>query len=654
MKRVFLSTLCAAMGFVAMAQSVADSAVTSLDEVAVVARMLPSSTQSSTPLQSFTYDWIRKHGVLDVADAVRHMVGVQLRDYGGIGGLKTISLRGMGTQHTGVSYDGVSLGDCQSGQIDVSRFSVDNLSLLYLTIGQEDDIYQSARALSSAGVLHIETANPRIRQLSARAMVGSFGTLQASLYGSGRVSQRMALSGYVNGLRADGNYRFKMMNGTREINEKRNNSDVKAIRGEGNLALDFNEKQQLNAKLYFYDAERGLPGSVVYDNTFAAERLRERNFFAQLAYDNRFSDVLRFKSALKWNYSWMRDKQVKPAETIYDTFRQQELYATATALVQPTAAWQLAVAQDLQHNFLSTTLVNCPYPTRNSSLTSVASRFHTDRFAVTASLLYTAVKERVRTGEARSPFHRLSPALSLSWQPFTENLRVRLSYKDIFRMPTLNDLYYIIIGNTNLKPEKSQQINAGLTFHKRNAARELDITLSADAYYGKVKDKIVAVPTLFVWKMQNLGRVEMLGADFTATVRKQFARDWAAEMLCTYYFLSAKDKTDSDGATYGHQIAYTPKNATTTSVTVENPFVNVAYNLVVTGCRYSLNYNAQENHIPTIIDHSVSLWRNFSLKRGTLRAQLDLRNLAGRNYEVVRFYPMAGRHFLISLQYQLQ
>ena len=66
-------------------------------------------------------DYLRL-GVTDVADALNRLAGVTLRDYGGAGGMKTVSVRGYGAQHTGVSYDGVMLSEIQSGEIDVSRY----------------------------------------------------------------------------------------------------------------------------------------------------------------------------------------------------------------------------------------------------------------------------------------------------------------------------------------------------------------------------------------------------------------------------------------------------------------------------------------------------------------------------------------------------
>lgn len=84
-------------------------------------------------------------GITDIADALNRMPGITIRDYGGAGGMKTVSVRSFGTQHTGVSYDGIMLSDCQSGQIDLSRYSLENIDNISLVIGDNDDIFIPAK-----------------------------------------------------------------------------------------------------------------------------------------------------------------------------------------------------------------------------------------------------------------------------------------------------------------------------------------------------------------------------------------------------------------------------------------------------------------------------------------------------------------------------
>lgn len=84
-----------------------------------------------------------------------------MKDYGGLGGLKTISIRNLGAAHTAVSYDGIAVSNSQAGQIDIGRFATDNISTLSLSIGQSDNLLQSARMYASAGILHIVTEQPK-------------------------------------------------------------------------------------------------------------------------------------------------------------------------------------------------------------------------------------------------------------------------------------------------------------------------------------------------------------------------------------------------------------------------------------------------------------------------------------------------------------
>ena len=70
--------------------------------------------------------------------------GVQLKDYGGVGGIKTVNIRSMGTNHVGVFYDGIQLSNAQNGQVDLGMFSLDNMQAISLYNGQKSQIFQSA------------------------------------------------------------------------------------------------------------------------------------------------------------------------------------------------------------------------------------------------------------------------------------------------------------------------------------------------------------------------------------------------------------------------------------------------------------------------------------------------------------------------------
>lgn len=626
--------------------------------VTVEARRISPALTATSPLQVMGKADMERLGVHEVAEAVRHFSGVSVKDYGGIGGLKTVSVRSMGAQHTGVIYDGVSVSDCQSGQVDISRFSLDNVSELTLTIGQTDNIYQSARAFASAGTLSIQTARPDFTDspfyLYANLKAGSYGMANPSVLYSQRLSQNTGLTVYGDFLRADGNYPFKMWNGNHLIDSRRNNSDIRTWRAEATLYTTLTPKQDLQVKAYLFDSQRGLPGGVIYDNPYAAERLYDKNYFGQFRYENRFSNRIKLQALGKFNYSWNRDYNDEASGITDDRYRQTETYLSATLWAEPVKGLSFSLAQDFAYNYLSTTLDKCQYPQRYTVLTAVAAHYRHRKFWATASLLNTYITERVRIGVAAADRKRLSPAFSLAWKPFEQSgLRLRLSYKDIFRTPTFNDLYYLVIGNTNLRPETTRQGNLGITWNRSRWGFLDFISLSADAYYNKVDDKIVAVPSMFVWRMTNVGKVETIGTDVNLSAEWHVGKGLKCYLTGNYNFMQAEDVTDPSSKTWRNQIVYTPRHSGGGSLTVETPWANLTYNVTFASERYTLAQNLPDYRIAPYSDHGLSLSRQFRWKRHRLRVQLDALNLGGKNYEIIRFYPMPGRNYKISINYYL-
>ena len=234
-------------------------------------------------------DDIERLGIQDMADAVRRFAGAQVRDYGGIGGLKTVSVRNMGAAHTAVSYDGVTVSNCQAGQIDIGRFSLDNVSMVTLAVGQTDDLLQTARHYASAGVLSIETEKPHFDEgrryaLRARVSGGSFGYITPSLRWWQQLGNRTRLAVDGSFMRADGNYPFTLVNGKYVTQERRNNSDILSGQGEANLYHTFKDNSELDVKAYYYRSRRGLPGAVTLYNPLSDERLWDENIFVQTRY----------------------------------------------------------------------------------------------------------------------------------------------------------------------------------------------------------------------------------------------------------------------------------------------------------------------------------------------------------------------------------
>ena len=635
------------------AQTVTNDSTQTIEEVVVKGFRIPGNVLASTPIQTLSHTDMERLGIHDMGDALKRFAGVQVKDYGGVGGMKTVNIRGLGAGHTGVTYDGVQVGDCQSGQVDLSRFTLDNVSLVSLQIGQEDNIYQSAKAYTSAGLINISTlqgVSDRKPHLTTTLRTGSYGLFSPSLLYHQQFS-RLGIGAYTSYERADGVYWFTLKNGIKTIHERRNNSDIQTWRGELNMSYQLTDKQTLQWKAYGFTSNRGLPGAVIYDNTYSAERLKDKNVFTQMLYENRFSNRIKMKAAAKWNYSWSRYSDIPASGYKEDTYRQNETYLTATLWTNPLQGLNLSFAQDYAHNHLSMTLPKAANPTRNSLWTALAANYQIGAFSVNASLLATNIYERVKQGNASNGFYRLSPAFSMQWRCL-QDFRLRFGYKDIFRTPTLNELYYTGIGNRHLNPEKSRMWNLGATYsHTFN--RTLQLSLTADGYFGNVTDKIIAVPKMFYWQMMNAGKVRQLGLDVSANIEKRWGNDWTVSATGSYSLMKATDISDPTAVYYRNQIAYTPRHSGSASVLLHTPWLDFSYNVLVMGERYTLSYNIPDNRMRPFADHSITLSREFKISKQQLRVQFDVRNLGNKNYEVVRFYPMPGTNWRLSVSWVL-
>ena len=153
-----LLILFSALTVNAKAQTSQQDSVHTIKEVVITARL---TQREIVPAQSLEGAELQRLNSQSVADALRYFSGIQLKDYGGVGGIKTVDIRSMGTHHLGIFYDGIELGNAQNGQIDLGQFSLDNIEEISLYNGQKSAIFQPASDFGNAGSVYIRTRKPR-------------------------------------------------------------------------------------------------------------------------------------------------------------------------------------------------------------------------------------------------------------------------------------------------------------------------------------------------------------------------------------------------------------------------------------------------------------------------------------------------------------
>ncbi|NML23805.1 TonB-dependent receptor [Pseudoflavitalea sp. G-6-1-2] len=643
------------------------SAVRNLDSVIVTAEKI---RKEIIPVQTLSGAALKNLSVLSVADATRYFAGVQVKDYGGIGGLKTVNVRNLGTQHVGVFYDGIELGNAQNGTVDLGRFSLDNMVSVSLYNGQKSNIFQPAKDFASASSVYLTSRIPEFTEDSKnnytfRIRGGSFGTINPALLWEHQLSDKISTSFNAEYMRTDGNYKFRMAKKDGyDTTQRRYNGDLYSVRIETGLFGKIKDGEW-KAKLYWYNSERGYPGASVREEPgkfYHQDRQLDNNFFFQTGFRKNFSKFYSLQLNGKYAYDYMHytsDPRVD-VTTMYvsNTFKQQEGYFSAANLFTLTNWWSVNASADLLYNKLDANLINFVYPRRLTTLAALASSIQWNRLKFQASMLGTFVNEdtKLPLSSAKNK-EEFTPSLILSYQPWKQqDFHLRAFYKRIFRMPTMNDLYYTFIGNAKLLPEYTTQYNLGFTFaHRKSTSAFRSIELQADGYYNEVNNKIVAMPNgnLYRWMMMNYGYVKIHGLDMSVQTGWQLAEQLGLNARLSYTWQRAVDYTDKTEINYGHLLPYAPEHSGSAILSFVHKQWNFNYSFLYTGERWEPGENNDVNYVRSWYTSDVAVIRTLELKKKIIRLGAELNNVFNQQYDVVLNYPMPGISYRLTASISL-
>lgn len=551
---------------------------------------------------------------LTVSDVLQLSPSLLVGDNGGPAGLKTVSLRGMGSAHTAIYVDGVRVGNVQSGQTDLGMLGIENFSSAVVDYAQNSVSFSTARPVFGA---HPVSA-------TASFLAGSFGTYMPKIRLDFRLTDRLSLSANASGVFSKGDFTYAdtLSRTNNDLTQFRAGLDLFGIMGGGDFHI----------KAYYNDAERGTPGSTFYPS---ADRQRDRNAFLQGVMTKRFSNLYTLKISAKGSY----DDILYTSSWGDSRYGQTELQLNSAHDFQIKDWWKLSLAADLQWDGLKSTGYEA---SRFSAFAALASSFRLQRFSADVAFEYQGAFDR--NGLSRNAF---SPSVDLKYTVL-KGLDVIAFGRRAYRIPTFNELYYAGYGNPELMPEDAWMTDIGLDFH-RTLSSKWSLSAKLDGFCNLLKDKIISAPTEAdpnIWLPYNIGRVRSAGVD--AVVGTDYHSDgWLFSFDAKYTWQSAVDITQ-DSYSYGSDVPYIARHT-------------VVLNGLLSWKGWSMNPLWQlrsgrsdgYGELPDWNTLDLSLGKSFSLGNGgTLAMKVSARNLFDARYEVVSGYPMPGRSFMAGVEYK--
>ena len=639
-----------------------------LYEVTVISKqplrtIATSQTMSGADLQALS--------TTSVADALKYFSGVQIKDYGGLGGLKTINVRSLGAQHVGVYVDGIRITNAQNGTVDLGKFSLSSLESVSLYNANKLDYCQSASEYASGATVYLQTRRPTHDSLSVQLRNASFHTWMAKL--NGQFNWR-GWQGFIDGeyCSSRGDYPFRYHSEYEDTVGRRANSDIRYGRIEGALF-----RGGFSSHIYYYDSERGCPGGIVRrlsDKYTNVGREWDRDFFVQASYQERFFKKVLFKANTKYTNEYLRYCTNYPENQntarVDNHYRQQDAYGALCAAYMPWSWLSLSSSYDIRYSIMKADLKRFEDVERVDQKLVFAAQMNWHNIQAAASALHQRYSDwTFANAGAADPLDRWTPAVSLAYTLY--NITLRGWYKEIFRAPTLNDLYYTQVGNRNLKPEETKQWNMGIEYSNAKWSMfngQCSMDIQADAYINKIENRIVCLPLkgTYTWSMMNYGYTFCRGLN--ATIKGHYRRGpWNFSLLNSLTWQHDVDRTDpEDEDMYDKPICYSPTFSTGVTAIAGWRSLQFTTSYLYVGERMWSKADPDDilepyHNIDMKLQYNTTIGQVYRLfgekrtpsviSRTSVGLCLEVCDVLDIQYEHLPRYPMPGRNYKLTLSF---
>lgn len=595
----------------------------------------------------------------DAGELLGKFSGSAVRSYGGLGGLKTISVRGLGSQHASIVLDNFAVSNAQTGQANLGQIQMEGIESASMELVPSISGLGPVSASVSGSVIQLSSfqwsrssRNPRLK---FSTKYGSFN--QKELFASSElVREKIHLAAYGKFRDASGNYPFQVMNGNTLVEGTRKNNDFRDYNFGGKIGLQVKDNGYLNLMYRGAQINQGLPGAVLLYNETADERMQtsDHQWMGEFRFQKGAKMNARVYSQLGLNVMNYLDSsylnQEGKLEARYQNFSWSCGYVESRSWKKFKWKW----GAENVFSVLNTNQTGIGQPIRSHAYVLLAGEGYWNQFTYNIMNSVQIIQDQNRNSEQEFRY-QWTPVVQVNRTIKNYRNWANFWYKRTFRMPTFNELYFGSVGNLNLKPEIAHQINLEYQKFPKYRGRRFSASFKVSAYWNEVRNKIVAIPTknLFVWSMQNVEHARIYGTSADVNLSKELGY-WSFRGRLNYTWQRVLDVTPGS-VTFGDQVAYTPEHTGNADLSVlwkKSWSLNVANNFV--SGRYALNENIVQNWVDGFWTLDLGLRYEKAFENGNVLAvQANAKNVLNQSYSFIRSYVMPGRHYLISLSYAL-
>lgn len=581
---------------------------------------------------------LRRYGFHDAISSLSFVPGVYIRDYSGVGGVKTISIRGFSSPNTLVMIDGVRINSAQNGTFDLNLLPSILLDSYELIRGGSSSIFGGN---ASAGILNFKSQDFG-EKFKASISYGSFETLELSAKAKFNLTPKNSSLFGFSYASSEGNYPFLMNYFGQNMTYKRENGNFENLSGIISSTVEVS-RSNISFLLITSKTKRGVPGAVVL-NQYESKRATLDDFFllssiqlnftlstnsvlslllnSKLLFENFYDPdaiglILKKESAEFNNkyFSLMVNFEFDVQEIKFDLYTELTSEELGGDFLQP----------EVKGKVKRSILGLC-------GIMSKEFKFFDYDFQIFASY---------RLDRSNDFKMQHSIGVGTKFIDFLHLFDYSTIFSINFRPPSFNEMYYLNYGTSNLKPERCYTINFDFSI---NHIELLQPKISLFYYF--TFNKIISIPkSPLQWSAQNLAKVESFGLEFSinASLNKLY-------VLLSYTHQKTVDKT-SQSFSFRKQLPYTPLNIFSFSAMYSLPSdFSIGINYFFCGERFALPDNSVASRLSPYAIWGINIAKRFNYISAKFDLVVEILNIFDKKYEIYLNYPMPGRSFRLSLR----
>lgn len=580
---------------------------------------------------------IERSNYFQISEIISKSPGVFIKNYGGLGGLKTVTLRGTNSMQTVVAFDGIPLNSIQNGSFDLTGIPLSIIDKVEVTRGGASSSFGSN---SIAGAINFVPKIADRNELDLFVKHTSFAETQViSSYNFKINSVKNSIN--IDWTNSSGNYPFEFLQFGEKKTVRRNNNYFK------NFTISYSNEYLNNISnvrntLIYEKSKRGVPGAVLQGRIEAAKaKLSEQKVFAKSSYDYFQSENYLVGLDAAYRYSYMQF--IDPELPSMNGVGTNNIFKTNDFIVQSKIGFnfennELFIRTGANYSLLEGDMLDPKAGEKVHRLNPFVIASYSNILYLFNSKITSNISTREDFFDDGSP--ALSSSIGLKIDYDCVYIKILNSFN--YRKPSFNEMYYLNYGTKDLRPEKST--NYTLTFGSNYLER---FQVDFSAFLIETKDQIIAIPKSPIsWSAANIDKVEHKGIEISLFAK---CPELFIEKTGFNWTLQSSMNKTKGSLFYNKQLILTPQEIINGYILMNFDYLKFSVDFDYTSFRYADPENNKNNILPNYLLLDFGIIIPIKIKSNEINCIVDCKNALDKQYEIIPNYPMPKRQFIIGL-----